>query len=138
MTHHKPLSTPLLRLLHLRDVVFPLAERMEREGRLDLDIYAEDDYTEHSCGSAGCLLGWAVSTKQLQKDGWLFDNEGLPWFNEKDGMRAADEYYNIGWSNSRALFHTSFRAGSLKNRRHQLDRIIQEKLAQEIQEEAHA
>ena len=121
----------LYRLKHLRDVVFPHVMKMEKEGKVDLDVYAT------SCDTPGCLLGWAASDPVFMSEGLhIFMNRG----NEPQvsfGKPAVD--YSAGIS-SRTFFGVgnihiqlfSSQAGGrsikkdLLNRKCRLDTIIKE------------
>lgn len=117
------IDVQLLRLLHLRDVVFPLAERARERGLLRLNNFRE----ETSCGTAHCLLGWGVTTQQLHDDGWYFTGLlGLPAWRNLQDFEAAQFYYGLTVDDATALFGTRA-CGGLETRKSLLNWMIQER-----------
>lgn len=120
MQNRNKVDTYLLRLYHLRDVVWPLVEKKNEIGSLNLNFYM--------CGSVGCVIGWAATTEQWKRDGWEFNKEGVPLLPNSDDTPGdcAAEYLGISVPESVSLFgQETF--GNLLERRELLDHIIEEK-----------
>ena len=105
----------LQRLIALREFGFPLAEQREREGRLNYRLYMR------SCGAAGCVLGWWVTTAYAQAEGWSFKNY-LPTWNS-DSHYPAEAYFGLTIKDWEALFTVDDRR-TLADRRARLDELI--------------
>lgn len=81
----KPVSIAVgnRRLLKLADFLDKLPRK-----RFTYDRWVAEDWTEKSCGTAGCALGWAASMPAFQRLGLsISDVYGLPAPAFNDGLQ---------------------------------------------------
>lgn len=123
----------MARLRMLRDIAVPFARQMEREGRLDFEVFRDPGHTQ------GCLLGWMATLPAFQADGWSISFAGLPHWQAPDGScwtgyAAAGEYFGLDESQTIALFGitrpgatSSTRWPMLSNRAKLIDALLSER-----------
>ena len=111
----------LQRLVALREYGFPLAEQMQREGRLNFGVYMR------RCGTYGCLLGWWATTEYAQADGWVLEDGVLPAWQDFGDMYSAEMYFGLTDGQWSPLFGINS-DGTLADRRAYLDTLIAERM----------
>lgn len=76
--------------------------------RFNYAMWAGEDFTEKSCGTVGCALGWAASMPKFRRLGLRIDATGIPVYGptlDNIGASAGMEIFGLDFSEAAYLFH---------------------------------
>lgn len=113
-------ATQRKRLLKLADFI---VEKVPA-GRFDMGLfgaYANLNVNPHTCGTAGCALGWA--TVLFKKTGVVFEG-GVPRYKRRGGYAVGVPLFGITYDESEQLFTGEKTGRSAKQVRRDILRLV--------------